>query len=246
MDFDSVNQTYASPPRRERRQNKTYCTPSFYTKHSNDDGEPLLESAKTQSSAQFSIRLSRGINLNLLSRISKFEALDALSMPIKLQSLRPAHLRLSQKSSTFKGTETSHKKMLSAILSPSSESRNQYTQIEDGVVSEKDTPASPKSRKWFAPKKVDPKKLRRSEALYKSARVKMRDGVLDITEASESNRIDTIAFEDMLNEAPARKKTIRDMIKLYDRSSDETVSKGNVLFGMLSLTNEALGQCHRK
>lgn len=68
----------------------------------------------------------------------------------------------------------------------------------------------------------------------------MCDDVPDRTEASESKGVDTVAFEDMLNEAPARKKTIREMIKLYDRSSDETVSKGNALFGVLSLTNEAL------
>jgi hypothetical protein len=246
MDFDSATLIYASPPPRARQQDQTYCTPSSYPKHSNDIGEPLLESAKTQSSTKSSIRLARGINLNLLSRISKFEALDALSMPIKLQSLRPAHLRVSRKSSTLKGTETSHKKMLSTIFSPSSESRNQYTKIEDGFSSEQDNSASPKSRKWFSPKKVDPKKHARSEASHESAKVKMRDDVLDKSEASESEGFDTIAFEDMLNEAPARKKTIRDMIKLYDRSSDETASKGNALFHMLSLTNEALEQCNRR
>jgi hypothetical protein len=246
MDFDSVNEIYASPPPRARGQDQTYCTPSFYPKHSDDHGEPLLESTKTQSSTKSSIRLARGIDLNLLSRISKFEALDALSMPIKLQSLRPAHLRLSRKSSTLKGTETSHQKMLSTIFSPLSESRNQYTKIEDGFTSEQDNPASPESRKWFSPKKVDPKKLARSEALCNSAKVKMCDDVLDRSEASESEGVDTIAFEDMLKEAPARKKTIRDMIKLYDRSSDETASRGNALFQMLSLTNEALEQCNRR
>lgn len=136
--------------------------------------------------------------------------------------------------------------MLSTIFSPSSESQNQYTKIEDGFTSEQDTPASPKSIKWFSPKKVDPKKLPRSEASYKSAKVEMCGNVPDRTEASESKVVDTVAFEDMLNEAPARKKTFREMIKCYDRSSDETVSKGNALFGMLSLTNEALGQCHPK
>lgn len=244
MDFDSVNRIYASPPRRERRQNQTYCTP--YPKHSNDNGEPLLESAKTQSSAQSSIRLARGINLTLLSRISKFEALDALSMPIKLQSLRPAHLRLSRNSSTFKWTETSNKKMLSAIFSPSNESQNQYTRIEDGFTSEQHPPVSPKSIKWFSPKKVHSKMLPRSETSNNSAKVKMCGDVPDRTEASESKGVDTVAFEDMLNETPARKKTFGEIIKLYDRSSDKIVSKGNALFGMLSLTNEALGQCHRK
>ena len=235
MDFDSVNEIYASPPPDARRQNQTYCTPLFYPKHSNDIGEPLIESAKTQSSTKSSIRLARGINLSLLSRISKFEALDALSMPIKLQSLRPAHLRLSRKSSALKETETSHKKMLSTIFNHSSESRNQYTKIEDGFTSEQDNPASPKSRKWFSPKKVGPKTLARSEGSYKSAKVKMRDDVLDRSEASESEGFNTIAFEDMLNEPPARKKTIRDMIKLFDRSSDETASKGK-----FSLSNVGL------
>jgi hypothetical protein len=132
--------------------------------------------------------------------------------------------------------------MLSTIFSPSSENQNQYTKIEDGFTSEQDTPASSKSIKWFSPKKIDPKKLPRSEASYKSAKVKMCDDVPDRTEASESKGVDIVAFKDMLNEAPVRKKAI----KLYDRSSEETVSKGNALFGMLGLTNEALGQCHPK
>jgi hypothetical protein len=74
----------------------------------------------------------------------------------------------------------------------------------------------------------------------------MCDDVPDRAEASESKRVDIVAFEDMLNEAPVRKQTIRETIKLHDRSLDETISNGNALFGLLSLTNEALGQCHPK
>ena len=236
MDFDPITPIYASPPRRGRRQNQTYSTPPSNPKYSTD-GEALLESTKIQSS---SVRLSRRINLNLLSRISKFEALDALSMPIKLSSLRPAHLQISRNPTSLKGTEINHRKKLSTIFSPSSESRDEYGQLDDGFTSEQGTPASSKPRKWFSSRTADSRKLRRSQASYKSANIRMRGGVQDMTEASESKGFDTFAIADVQNEAPARKKTIRDMIKLYDGSSDKVVSKGNIHLENLSLTNEAL------
>jgi hypothetical protein len=236
MDFDPITPIYGWPPRRGRRQNQTYSIPPSNQKNSND-GETLLESTKTQSS---SIHLSRGINLNLLARISKFEALDALSMPIKLSSLRPAHLKISRNSVSLKGTETIHRKRLSTIFSPSSESRDEYAQLDDEFTSEQDTPASPKSRKWFFSKTTDSRKLRRSQASYRSPNIKMRGGVRETSETPETKGIDTVTITDVQKEAPSRRKTIRDMIKLYDGSSDKVVSKGNAHLKNLSLTNEAL------
>ncbi|KAE9375300.1 hypothetical protein N431DRAFT_531228 [Stipitochalara longipes BDJ] len=235
MDFDPVNSLFGSPPRDGHacHQNQTYDIPPSNEKVSSSSGETLLQSAKTQTS---SVRVTRGINLNLLSRISKFEALDALSMPIKLPSLRPAHLQVSRNSSLLKGTETSHRKRLSTIFSPSSEKRDEYTRIEDEAISEQDILASFKSRKWFSPKPAD-SRMQNSEASNTSAKIKMCGGMRDATAASDSKDIGTVASPYVQNEIPSRKKSMGDMIKLYDGSSDKVVSKSNSHLRISSLAN---------
>lgn len=234
MDFDPINSPLGSPPRNGHRKNQTNSAPLISRKHSINGEEAPTQSAKTESS---SVRVTRAINLNLLSRISKFEALDALSMPIKLTSFRPAHLKSARNSTSHRGTEAGHRKRLSTIFNPSSESRDKYIPIDDELTSKQDTAASPKSRKWFSSKTVDSRKPRRSEASYKSANIRMREGVGDTTEASESKGIGTVAAAYVQNEGPARKKMMEDMIKLYDGSLEEVVSKGNFHSGLLSLTN---------
>lgn len=222
MDFDPVDSIFGSPPRDgRRRQNQINHTPPSIQGISKTDEETLLQGEHTQRS---SVPLSRGINLNLLSRVSKFEALDALSTPIKLLSLRPAHLQMSRNSASLKGTETSHRKRLSTIFSPSSDGRDEYTRIGDDFTSEQVPLAFSKSRKWFSSKTIDLKKVRGSQASYKSANRMIRGGVRD---TSQSKAIGIVASAYVQNEAPARKSSMKDIIKLYDGSSDKVVSKGN-------------------
>jgi hypothetical protein len=45
--------------------------------------------------------------------------------------------------------------------------------------------------------------------------------------ASQSKAIGIVASAYVQNEAPARKSSTKDIIKLYDGSSDKVVSKGN-------------------
>jgi hypothetical protein len=52
----------------------------------------------------------------------------------------------------------------------------------------------------------------------------IRGGVRD---ASQSKAIGIVASAYVQNEAPARKSSMKDIIKLYDGSSDKVVSKGN-------------------
>jgi hypothetical protein len=224
MDFDSV---YASTPRSSprTRQSQTYNTIPRNQQYSKGNEEPLHQNSNAQDS---SVHLSRGINLNLLSRITKFEALDALSMPVKLSSLRPAHLRISRNSSPRKGTEARHRKRLSTIFSPSSESRDEYIQIEDDFASERDTLASSKPRKWFSSKTADSRKVRRSQASHKSANARLSGRVWETTEAPRSKE-PAVTIPEGQNDTVTRKKTIREMIRLYDGSSDKVVSKGNTV-----------------
>jgi len=238
MDFDPINSLFGSPPRdgHARRQNQTYDTPTRNEKLSATNEETLLQNPKTQST---SVRVTRGINLNLLSRISKFEALDALSMPIKLPNLRPAHLQVSRNSSSLKGTETSHRKRLSKIFSPSSEHRGDYTRIEEEAIPEQDTLVSPKSRKWFSSKTTKSRKMQKSEASHTSAKIKVQVGVRDTTDASESKGIGAVTSPYVKNEVPERKKSMGDMIKLYDGSSDKVVSKSNSRHHISGKTNNA-------
>ena len=147
---------------------------------------------------------------------------------------------MSRNSTSLKGTETSYRKRLSTIFSPSSESRDEYRRVDDDFTSEQDTLAPTKTRKWFSSKTADSKKVRESRASYKSADIRIRGGVRDTTEASESKAIGTVASEYVQNEAPTRKRTMRDIIKIYDGSSDKVASKGKSPLRLMSLTNDAL------
>ena len=111
--------------------------------------------------------------------------------------------------------------------------------IEDEIVSEKDVLASPKSRKWFSSKTAESRKMQKSEASHTSAKRKILDGVRDTTNSSESKGIGTVASPYVQNEVPARKKSMGDMIKFYDGSSDKVVSKSNSHLQIWSRTDSA-------
>ena len=81
--------------------------------------------------------------------------------------------------------------------------------------------------------------MQKSEAPYTSAKIEMRGDVRDTVDASESKNVGTVTSPYVQNEVPARKKSMGDMIKLYDGSSDKVVSKSNSHLQISSQTNNA-------
>jgi hypothetical protein len=235
MDFDRINSLFGSPPRDGRRRQKQTChTPRSSQKISKDDEEILLQVANTQGSY---LPLSRGINHNLLSRISKFEALDALSTPINISSLRPAHLQISRQSISLKGTEICHRKRLPTIFSPSSETRDLCGRIDDDFTCEQDALADTKTRKWSSSKGAGLKKNREEHSSYESVNTRMRGGVWDTV--TKAKAVGSVTSAYLQSETPSRKK-MRDMIKIYDGSLDTIVQRGKSPLRNRSLTNGAV------
>lgn len=133
MALHPQNSNYTSPLRRVHQSwhTQAYPTRPNNQPYTNGIGETLDQNSKTQSS---SLRFPHRTSLRL-SRISKFEALDALGVPIRLPSKRPAHLQLSRGSISGKGTDTSHTRRLSTIFSPVSDNRDQYTTFHPRMTS---------------------------------------------------------------------------------------------------------------
>jgi hypothetical protein len=224
MAFHPSNSSYTFPQRRGRRSRltKIYHTTIINQPNFNGVGETLPQIPKLQSS---SFRIPSRTSFNLLSRISKFEALDALSLPTKSSSPRPVYPQISQTPSSRNGTEASQTKRLSTIFSPSIESREQKFPSED-FISGRDTLDSTKSKIWLlTSKKTNSRKLQKSQLSNKPSRIKLRGGVWDPAGTSESNVIGVVPTP--YGRKEVAKKKIRDMIKFYDGSADTFLSKGS-------------------
>jgi hypothetical protein len=245
MAFHPSNSNYTSPRRERRsRQTHTYRTPASNQANLNGAGEALTPNPRLQSSP---LRLPCGTSLNLLSRISKFEALDALSLPIKFLSLRPQHLQISRNSSSRRGTEASQARRLSTIFSPSTECREQAFPSEDDFTSGPDTLGSSRSRTWLpASKRSNSIKLQKSPTSYKSSSIRMHRGIWEPGDACESKGIGAMPAPYLQKKHPSTRKTIREMIKFYDGSTENFVSNGNAHLETLGLTNDAFEQQHQK
>jgi len=224
---------------------QTYPTRPNNQPYANGCGETLDQNSKTQSS---SLRLPYRTSIRLLSRISKFEALDALSGPTRLPSMRPAHLQLSQSSISGKRTDTSHTRRLSTIFSPTSDNREQYTTFpsEDEFTSGRDILGSTTTKKLFPSKKLGLRKLRKSQVSFKSSSIRMRGGVRDPVDVIVDKGIEVAREPYAPKEVPLKKRTIRDMIRFYDGSTDNNASNGSSHFQTVSLTDDALRQRYQK
>jgi len=124
MVYNTVNSYFQSTSGRDHhsRHRQSY----HYTRSENTQIHTPQQLRQPESS---SVRLP-GRSHNMFSMISKFEALDAVSLPIKIPSLQPAHLQISRNSSRRQtGTENTQIKRLSTIFSP----RNKSNDLPDGV-----------------------------------------------------------------------------------------------------------------
>ncbi|KAK0108996.1 hypothetical protein ONS96_002833 [Cadophora gregata f. sp. sojae] len=187
-------------------------------------------------------RLQHGISFNLVSLVTKFEALDALSLPFTTPSFQPAPLQLSRNSPIQKGGKgAGYRRRLSTIFSPkrgSSEKRDNRSVEEDIQPAYTDIFESLNSRKLgLLGTKADSRKLKKAQTSYKPSSIKLRGGVWDTADFINGRKFGTVAAPYIENEKLDDNKggSIRDKIKFYDGSKfdckPEEVRGKLILFG---------------
>jgi hypothetical protein len=236
MNFNMIYQNKASHfastshSGRRSRQSQSYHSPRPAPRDPlqiNNHSSTPSQAVKYKTS---SIRLPREISVNMISLISKFEALDALSLPVKIPSLQPTPLRLSRDSFRRKGgTGASQQKNLSTIFSPRSCSRNRYR----SVYSEEDFNSAGEDILWkstlttggFSGDKLELGRIRKPNSPHKIGSIRLHGRVRNTSLHSPSKPSAAVASSYIQTE-PIRSKhgnTVRDMIRFYDGSTDHFV-----------------------
>ncbi|KAH7419849.1 hypothetical protein BKA64DRAFT_737960 [Cadophora sp. MPI-SDFR-AT-0126] len=175
-----------------------------------------------------------GISFNLVSLVSKFEALDALSLPFTTPSLQPAPLHILRSSPRPKeGIGTSYRRRLSTIFKTKSgiskanengpsEARLQpaYTDIFDSLSSRE---------LGSLDKKADSRRLRKEHISYKPNSIRFRGDVWDPADTIHGRGIGTVAATYIENERLDEKKggSIRDKIIFYDGTVSTGINTGS-------------------
>jgi hypothetical protein len=165
--------------------------------------------------------MPHAISLNLISLVSRFEALDALSLPFKHSSLQPASLRVSQKISARRVEKSAnHCTKLSTILIPTAnQSPQEYSHVmsEDEPTSGRDDVfISSSSTLRFSPEKPIMRYVRKAQTCRQPSTTRLRGGDWDTIQAMTRNRA---GINKAFNEVPNNKderRSIRDIIRLYD------------------------------
>ncbi|KAH7350940.1 hypothetical protein BKA65DRAFT_248068 [Rhexocercosporidium sp. MPI-PUGE-AT-0058] len=183
-------------------------------------GDPDVSPRTNRNRRASSDRLLHGISFNLVSLVTKFEALDALSLPFKTPPLQQAPLETSRNSAKHNRAGSSYRRRLSTIFSPKrgSAERHDYSPSEERFEAE-DIFGSSKSRK-IRPldKKPDIGKLRKAQTSYKPSSIRLRGGVWDPADPPHGGGIGPVAAPYVQNELPDGKTrgSIRDRIRFYD------------------------------
>ncbi|KAL2071546.1 hypothetical protein VTL71DRAFT_12781 [Oculimacula yallundae] len=167
-------------------------------------------------------RLPQRISFKLVSLVSKFEALDSLSLSVST-TLHPAPLQGSTKPSTQKShTRSNYRSRLSTIFSPrrGSLEKNEHELSEDEVqAAHADVFSSSRSGKtaWLD-KSQDTRRLRKAQTIYKPSSTRSYGGVWGAIDVDFGTEIGSIAAPYIQNEVPDEKRrgSIRDRIKYYD------------------------------
>ena len=215
MPYNTVNSYFHSPSRRNRRSKQTQ---SWHH----------LQSESVQELPPQRPRVSLG----LVSMISKFEALDAISLPIKIQSLQPAPLQLSRNSSRRQtGTKVSQIRKLSSIFSPREKNTNSHDDIgsiDEFALGKGDYSSTVDSiGAGSSPRR--PRKLRKSQLSNKVDTIKPYE-TLKAFHYQDGGRQDTVVTTQGQSEGRWKKRrTIRDIIKFYDGGSNAHFSSFNEL-----------------
>jgi len=167
-----------------------------------------------------SVPRRKGFSLNLLSLISKFEALDALSLPIQFPTLRPAPLQVSPNYSRHEETEASRRGALLTIFNLKSESQDVCTPIVSRTSGPDDVFGPTSSRISYSAPKT--RKLRKVQVYSKPSSIKQLGGVWGRAESEDMGGITALFVE---SKAPNKKRnSIQDMVRLYDGSKYQTTT----------------------
>ena len=172
------------------------------------------------------LRLPGGISVNLFSLISKFEALDSLSLPTNVPTLQPAALQLSRGSHRLRGgTYASPQKRLSIIFSPRNHSGNRYRSIysEDdfGSAGEDILGEANLITHGYAGENSGPGRIRRHKLPRTPASIRL---------PGRNRKASPIAAPTTYPQIPPtrgnRGSAVRDIIRFYDGSTDLFVDSG--------------------
>lgn len=169
-----------------------------------------------------SLRLPRGISQNLVSLVSRFEALDALSLPIHLPPEPPVPLVSSRglRLRRTTGIGASNQRELSRISSlKENENFEEHGNHHCVNTSERDDIInSSSSAKLASPKQTNRRRLQRAQPLLKHSNKTVSGWISDFSQQERSHEAST--FGGPVSTNKTGRKSIRDMIKLYDGSME--------------------------
>lgn len=115
MNYFAAPKDPSSASKRDGRRSRH--TKSFRSQQINTDG-PTEISPQSNKNGNSSVRASHGISYGLVSLVTKFEALDALSLPITETSLQPAPLQTPRSLTRHRHNPgNNYRKRLSAVFS---------------------------------------------------------------------------------------------------------------------------------
>ena len=169
-------------------------------------------------------RQHHGMSFNLVSLVTKFEALDALSIPFTTSAVQPAPPRISRNSPRQKtGTGSNYRRRLSTIFSPKRGSSDKYGNgpSEAGQPVYTDIFDILTSRTLGSlNKNTDARKLKKERHSYKFGSARSRAGVWYPADTHHGRKCGTVAAPYVENERLDEKKggSVRDKIRFYDGS----------------------------
>ena len=204
MPYGTVNSYFHSPSRWNRRSKQT---------QSWDHGQ-------SESIHDILPRRPR-VSINLFSIISKFEALDAISLPFKIRELQPAPLQLSRDSSRRQaGTRTNQIKKLSTFFSlrdKSTDSQKGLGSIDEFALGREDFLGAQVSiGANLTVSRHGKSKLGKPQSSSKDSPLRLRETFKAFPYQDEGNR-DTV-LQEKSEGGSKRRRTIKDIIKFYDGS----------------------------
>lgn len=169
-------------------------------------------------SQQDSIRAKHRISFNLISLVTKFEALDALSLPTKVRYLQPAPLQVSpQLRRRGGGKATGRFRRLSTIFSPSRSdggSEDPFFSETDPYSGRENLFSSSNVKLTISLSKADAKKLRKVQSTSNGNSIRRWGRSVKTVQQSPAS---VVIAPYVKNEFSVKnKRSIRDMIKLYD------------------------------
>ena len=153
---------------------------------------------------------------NLFSLISRFEELDAVSLPIKRKSLQPAPLQLSHASSKRPmGVKATQIRKLSRIFSPKDKSKGTQE-----IVNSLDEAALDRGDFKGAQGNLDANLSARRHEKGKPQKARSLSRAISIRphETSQDKRVVDTVGQEKGEGGSRRRRTIKDIISLYDGS----------------------------